>query len=207
MRGELEKAEKVLAKGIKANPGDPGLLQIYEDTQIGRLKRGIEAQKQRVQERPEETAAQVKLDELLKMLDKYELQAYKRRAELHPDDAKAHFELGSILARTDAHDRAIPEFQLAARLGSDPAVKIKALVKLGESFEANGNPKLAERNYKEGLKILDTEDEDSFKTLHYRLGRVSEALGNREAAEEHYNEVAAVDYNYLDVAERLRRLI
>ena len=76
LRGDLEKAEKVLAKGLKANPNDQGLMQIYEDTQISRLKRAIEGQKHRVQEQPEETAAQVKLDELTKMLDKYEIQAY-----------------------------------------------------------------------------------------------------------------------------------
>ena len=37
--GDLEKAEKVLAKGLKANPNDQGLMSIYEDTQISRLKR------------------------------------------------------------------------------------------------------------------------------------------------------------------------
>ena len=47
---------------------------------------------------------------------------------------------------------------------------------------------------------------ENFKALHYRLGRVAEALGNNEAAEEHYNEVAAKDYTFLDVAQRLRRL-
>ena len=46
----------------------------------------------------------------------------------------------------------------------------------------------------------------NFLALHYRLGRVAEALGNNEAAEEHYNEVAAIDYTYLDVAKRLRNL-
>ena len=39
------------------------------------------------------------------------------------------------------------------------------------------------------------------------LPDIVEALGNHEGAEEHYNEVAANDYTYLDVAERLRRLI
>ena len=78
---------------------------------------------------------------------------------------------------------------------------------MGLSFEANDAPKLAERNYKEALKLLEPEDKENFLALHYRLGRVAEALGNREAAEEHYNEVAAIDYTYLDVAERLRRLI
>ena len=54
---------------------------------------------------------------------------------------------------------------------------------------------------------MEPEDKDNFIALHYRLGRVAETLGNNEAAEEHYNEVAANDYTYLDVAERLRRLI
>ena len=46
----------------------------------------------------------------------------------------------------------------------------------------------------------------NLNALHYRLGRVAEAQGNTEAAEEHYNEVAANDYTYLDVAQRLRNL-
>jgi tetratricopeptide (TPR) repeat protein len=206
-RGEMEKAEKVLAKGLKANPNDQGLMQIYEDTQISRLRRAIESQKHRVQEHPDDTGAAVKLDELNKMLDKYEVQAFRRRAKLHPEDAKVHFELGQILARTGDHDGAIPEFQLGARLATVPALKIQALLQMGLSFEANNAPKLAERNYKEGLKVLEPEDKDNFLALHYRLGRCAETLGNREAAEEHYNEVAALEYTYLDVAERLRRLI
>jgi tetratricopeptide (TPR) repeat protein len=206
-RSELDKAEKVLAKGLKANPDDQGLLQIYEDTQIGRLRRAIEVQKHRVQERPEETAAQVKLDELTQMLDKYEIQAFRRRIKLHPEDAKLHYELGSIFARTAAYDEAIGEFQQAARTSTVPAVKIQALLQMGLSFEANSAPKLAERNYKEALKLVEPEDKENFNALHYRLGRVAEALGNNESAEEHYNEVAANDYTYLDVAERLRRLI
>jgi tetratricopeptide (TPR) repeat protein len=206
-RGELDKAEKVLAKGIKANPSDHGLMQILEDTQIARLKRAIAHQKQRAEENPEETAAQVKLDELTQMLDKYEVQAFRRRVKLHPEDSRLHYELGVILARTGAHDEAIPALQQAARLGTIPAVKIQALLQMGMSFEANGAPKLAERNYKEGIKLLEPEDKDNQLALNYRLGRVAETLGNREAAEEHYNEVAAIDYTYLDVAERLRRLI
>jgi hypothetical protein len=46
-----------------------------------------------------------------------------------------------------------------------------------------------------------------FLALHYQLGCTSESLGNNEAAEEHYNEVAAIDYSYRDVAQRLKRLL
>jgi tetratricopeptide (TPR) repeat protein len=202
-RGELEKSEKVLAKGIKFNPDDAGLLSTYEDTQIGRLKRAIDGQTQRVKEHPEDTGAKVKLDELTAMYNKYEVQAYRRRVALYPEDANTHYQLGVILARTGAHDEAIAEFQQAS---SSPAHKVNARYQMGLSFEANNVLKLAERSYREALKAVEPEDTDNFKALHYQLGRVSEASGNSEAAAEHYHEVAAIDYSYRDVAQRLRRL-
>ena len=66
--------------------------------------------------------------------------------------------------------------------------------------------KLAERTYQEALKAVEPDDLATLNALHYRLGRVAEAQGNRDAAEEHYNEVAANDYAYLDVAQRLQSL-
>jgi tetratricopeptide (TPR) repeat protein len=206
MRNDLEKAEKVLAKGRKANPDEHGLASIYEDTQISRLKKARDSQSQRVQQYPEDTAAKTKLDQLTEMLDKYEIEAFRRRVKLHPEDSKLHFDLGVILARVGDHDGAIAEFQ-QARASTSPTQKILALYHLGLSFEANNAAKLAERNYKEAVKLLEPDDNDNFLALHYRLGRVCETLGNNEAAEEHYNEVAAIDYSYLDVAARLKRLI
>ncbi len=137
------------------------------------------------------------------MFNKYEVEAFRRRVHVHPEDPKMHFELGLVLARTGAHDDAIAEFQQAR---SSPVYKLKALYQAGLSFEANGALKLADRSYKEALKAVEPEDREMFLSLHYRLGRVSEGLSNTEAAEEHYNEVAAIDYGYLDVAERLKRL-
>jgi tetratricopeptide (TPR) repeat protein len=205
-RSDLETAEKVLAKGIKANPNDPGLMSVYEDTQISRLKRAKESQSQRVLQYPEDTAAKAKLDKLTEMLDKYEIEAFRRRVELYPDDSKLHFDLGTILARAGDHDAAIIEFQQARAATSLP-LKIQALLHTGLSFEANGAYKLAERNYKDGLRLLEEDDKENFKSLQYRLGRVYESLGNNEAAGEHYNEVAALDYSYQDVAQRLKRLV
>ena len=101
------------------------------------------------------------------------------------------------------HDEAIGEFQQAR---SSPTLKVQALYQAGLSFEANNTYKLADRSYSEALKSIEDGDTDNFLSLHYRLGRVAEALGNSDAAEEHYNEVAAKDYSYLDVAQRLRNL-
>ena len=204
-RSDFDKAEKVLAKGLKANPDDAGLQSVYEDTQISRLKRAIEIQSQRMLQHPEDTGAKAKLDQLTEMYNKYEVEAFRRRAKLHGDDPNIHLQLGMILARTGDHDGAIASFQ-HARTSSLPSLKMQALYHSGISFEANSAFKLAERNYREALKLLEPDDKDMFLSLHYRLGRALEALGNNEDAEEHYNEVAAIDYSYLDVAQRLKRL-
>lgn len=202
-RNDLEKVEKVLAKGLKANPNDAGLNSIYEDTQIARLRTAIERQTQKTRERPDDTGAKIKLDQYQEMLAKYEVEAYRRRVDLHPEDSGLHLQYGIILAKLGRHDDAIGEFQQAR---SSPAHKTDALYHAGLSFETNGSLKLADRNYREALKTLEPEDKDNFNKLHYRLGRVAQALGNNEAAEEHYNEVAANDYTYEDVAKRLRDL-
>ena len=107
------------------------------------------------------------------------------------------------VARAGLHDEAIGEFQQAR---SSPPLKVQALYQVGLSFEANKADKLADRTYGDGLKAFEDGDVENFLALHYRLGRVAEALENTEAAEEHYNEVAAMDYTYLDVAQRLRSL-
>jgi tetratricopeptide (TPR) repeat protein len=202
-RSQLEAAEKILGQGLKANPKEPMLLQAYADVQISRMKRAIESWSQRVKERPDDQAARAKLDQITKLLSDYELKEFGRRVESSPEDTNLHYQYGLALARAGKHDEAIGEFQQAR---SSPTLKTQALYQAGLSFEANSALKLAERTYRDALKGLESEDIANFKALNYRLGRVAEALGNTEAAEEHYNEVAANDYNYLDVAQRLRNL-
>jgi tetratricopeptide (TPR) repeat protein len=202
-RSQLEAAEKILAQGIKANPKDAMLLQVYAEVQISRMKRAIETYSQRLKERPDDASTKAKFDQVTKLLSDYELKEYRRRLALSPEDTNLHFQLGLALARAGQHDEAIAEFQQAR---SSPTHKVQALLNMGLSFEANGALKLAERSYRDALKAVEPEDLSNQNALNYRLGRVAEAQGNLQAAEEHYNEVAANDYTYLDVAQRLRNL-
>jgi tetratricopeptide (TPR) repeat protein len=202
-RSHFEAAEKILAQGLKANGNDPVLQQAYADVQITRMKRAVESWNQRIRERPDDMTAKAKLDQLTKLLSEYEIKEFRRRSAASPEDSNLHYQLGLCLARGGFHDEAIAEFQQAR---SSPALKVQALTQAGLSFEANTAYKLADRTYSEALKSLEDGDSTNFLLLHYRLGRVAEALGNSEAAEEHYNEVAANDYSYLDVAQRLRNL-
>ncbi len=202
-RSQLETAEKILGMGIKANPKDPMLLQNYADVQMTRLKRAMEALTKRVAAQPDDVTSKAKLDQLCKLFLDYEIKEYRRRIELNPEDHNLHYLLGVCLAKDGKHGEAIGEFQIAK---GSPNLKVQALLQAGLSFEADGRGKLAERTYQEALKAIEPEDTANFNALHYQLGRVNESLGNMEAAEEHYNEVAANDYTYQDVAQRLRNL-
>jgi tetratricopeptide (TPR) repeat protein len=79
---------------------------------------------------------------------------------------------------------------------------IRALLQTGLKFETDGDFTLAAENYREALKLLQPEDIGTFKALHWRLGRVAEELGDNDAAEEHYNKVAATDYRCLEEFDR-----
>lgn len=202
-RSQFEQAEKILAAGLKANPKEPALQQQYAEVQMTRLKRAVDALSKRVEDDPTDAATKSKLEQLQRMLLDYEVKEYRRRVTLSPEDHNLHYQLGLALARDSRHAEAIGEFQIAK---GAPNLKIDAMLQAGLSFEADGRAKLAERTYQEALKAVEPGDSVNFNALHYQLGRVNETLGNMEQAEEHYNEVAANDYTYKDVAQRLRNL-
>jgi tetratricopeptide (TPR) repeat protein len=199
----LDEAERVLARGIKAVPGDQILITEHAEVQISRLKRAIQAYTKRVQDAPDDPEPKAKLDQTVLKFKEYELKEYTRRSGLHPDDMNLRFQLGLRLAALGKFDDAIAQFQQAR---NSTALKLQALYEAGRCFEEKRLAKLAERNYNEALKLTEANDEEMLKRLHYRLGRVAESQNDLKLAEEHYNEVAALDYTYEDIADRLRNL-
>jgi tetratricopeptide (TPR) repeat protein len=200
---QRDEAERVLAQGRKARPEDELLREVHADVQLLRIRRKMESLENRLKLNPDEAETQSKLQTLGEKRDAYELNELRHRVKLRPTEAALHLELGKALVRQKKYDEAIAEFQQAR---SDPDRKVEALHLSGQAFEAKGLPRLAERSYQDALKLVGPEDMPLLLALHYRLGRVAESQGDRTAAEEHYNEVAANDYTYLDVAERLRAL-
>ncbi len=199
----LDEAEKVLTRGRKANPEDQLLRSAHSDVQIARLKRAIAAWTRKLEQDPDDADATAKLQTLREKLDAFEINELKNRVKQEPTHLPTRLEYGTVLARLGRHDEAIAEFQQAR---AHPGLKVKALQLAGQSFEAKGLPKLAERQYLDALKQADADDLATVMALNYRLGRVYESTGDLTAAETHYNEVAANDYTYQDVAERLRAL-
>ena len=202
-KGDLEEAEKILAKGLKAMPGEALLMKDHAEIQMIRIRKLTQEWRKRHKANPSDLAAKANLDKLEKMLVDFEVKECARRLALNPGDPELHLQLGKVLARTGRHDEAIKSFQTARNSAS---IKVEALRCAGESFQAKGMLKLAERNYQDALKSLDPEDTEQLKALHYRIGRIAEEQGNLKDAEEHYTEAANLDYDYLDVAKRLQNL-
>jgi tetratricopeptide (TPR) repeat protein len=199
----LDDAEKVLARGRKAVPDDGVLKSAHGDIQLMRLRRAIDSFMKRVKEHPEDQEAKEKLAQLREKLSSYELAEIRRRVEQQPEDSALHLQFGKLLAIAGKHDEAIGAFQ-KARANAD--LKPAALHQAGLSFEAKGLAKLAEKNFIEALALADAGDMVLRNALRYRLGRVCEAQNKLKEAEDYYNEVAAEDYTYLDVAQRLQDL-
>jgi tetratricopeptide (TPR) repeat protein len=202
-RSQLEDAQKVLAEGLKANPRDPNLTEVLAEVQLARLDRAIKQLTQQSHERPRDAAIKDKLNQFVEKRNEVEMAEAQRKAQLQPADFQVQFNLGMVLQKNGKNKEAIAAFQAAS---AGPTLRVKANYQTGLCFEADGMLKLAERKYQDALKSLEEGDTEMFKALHYQLGRVNEALGNGSVAVEHFNEVAAVDFSFKDVAERLRNL-
>ena len=206
--GDLDKAEKVLAKGLKANPDDHGLMQIYEDTQIGRLRGPSSIRSTGCRSGPRRPPPRSSSTSWSKMLDKYEIQAFRRRAKLHPEDARLHYELGQHPGphrRPRRGDRRVPAGRPLEHRAhrQDPGPAPDGAELRGQRARRSWPNATTRRPSRPSSPRTRTTSTPS--TI--ASAAIAETLGNTEAAEEHYNEVAANDYTYLDVAERLRRLI
>jgi len=196
-----DEADKVLSACYKKNSGDHYLRQIYANTRIERMNRALAAMESYIAAHPDDATALAKRAEVTKRRSEFEIGEFQQRIQLNPADAESHFRLGLALVTDGRVDEAIAAFQQARNA---PDWKVKALTEAGKCFEQVGSAKLAERSYNDALKAIAAADTATFNELHYRLGTLAERQGQMQQAEEHYNEVAANDYTYKDVAKRLR---
>jgi tetratricopeptide (TPR) repeat protein len=196
-----KEADAVLRDVLVHWPKDEMLRQIYANTHLERMSRMLAKWDRHLAQNLDDADARAKRAELSRKIDEFEIGEFRRRVESNPADAESQFRLGTALSRAERWDEAIAAFQKAR---NDPAWKLKALASAGECFEKNGSPRLAERSYSDALKSVTPNDVEMSNELHYRLGTLSERMGKLQEAEEHYNEVAANDFGYKDVARRLR---
>jgi Flp pilus assembly protein TadD len=201
--GKTEQARAMMIKAKDATGGHPDALNELADIETEQLRTELAISEKRAAEKPDDAAAQKGLADKARQLNEFELREYQRRVERNPTDMGLRADLGIRLARAGLYDQSIGELQKAK---SAPGRKMDAAIWLGHCFLAKKNPRLAKRSFEEALATVSSGDQKTFLDLHYWVGRCCEDLGEKTEAMNHYDEVAALEYGYRDVAQRLDKL-
>lgn len=199
----LEQAHETFQKALEVS-GDPNVREQLEDVELAMLERNLDLAKEAARANPDDETAKKNRVALARELIQRQLEVFSARSERYPKDTSIKFELAKLHMRLQKWGQAIPLLQQAS---SDPRHEEEVLVALGECFLSEKKTPLAKRQFEKVLPKLNLHDHpDLLKKTRYVLGRLEEEAENYAAAEEHYNEILAIDYEYRDVLKRLEKM-
>jgi tetratricopeptide (TPR) repeat protein len=202
-QNRLREASDILTRALAVSGG--GDLQVREKLEDAHLRRAqnqvVVAQKRADQDKTEASIELAK--RMATQANQAELEVYAARAGRNPGNSLLQYELGLRCKKAGRFKEAIQAFQ-AAR----DETRQKALVQLhlGESFQHIRQFKLALSSYEAAIQAADDFQPDTKKLALYRAGVLAAELDDRERAEKHLTQLAAMDFGYRDVAERLDKL-
>jgi tetratricopeptide (TPR) repeat protein len=198
----IEAAEKVLAQALAASGNDLKVQEHIEDRQLRwsrhkvllaekRLETGDTAEGRALVER-------LKADQL-----KQEIDVYAARCGRYPENVIWKYELAMRLKAAGNHREAIRHFQEVVQ---DPRRKGAVSLELGECFQKIKQYQLALQSYQAAVEVLTDRELDLRKRALYRAGVLATGLEDPDSARKYLSMLAALDFNYRDVAQRLDKL-
>lgn len=201
---DLEKAAEIYQQAVEVSGGDVNIREQLEDVQLDILRHNLELAKEAVANNGEDDTAKRNAAALAREVLQREIEVLSSRVERYPSDQRLKFDLGQRFMRAKKYAEAIPLFQQSV---NDQRLSADALVALGECFIHEKKGGLAKRQLEKAAPKIDKLDKpDLFKKTHYYLGRLCEEGNETAAAEDHYNEILEIDYNYRDTLQRLEKL-
>jgi tetratricopeptide (TPR) repeat protein len=202
--GKMVEAAKQLEEAVQVSGGDANIKEMLEDVQLEIMRNELQTARTKAGEQADDAALKQKLVEQQKELIARELDVYTRRTERYPNDMRLKFELAKLHMQVQNWQKAIPLLQ-ASR--GDPRIKGEALVALGRCFIKDNKVALGRRQYEAAMAEVNFDEKpDLFKNLFYSLARICEDQKDLKAAEEYYQKVLEVDYEYRDAVARLDAL-
>jgi tetratricopeptide (TPR) repeat protein len=202
--GKLENAEEQLKTALEVSGNDVGIREMLEDVQLDLMQRALSIAKEQARNTPADAELKKRAAELANELTKRKMEVFAGRVERYPNDMRLKFELGIEYMTVRKWQLAIPLFQQAR---SDPRLKGEALIRLGKCFGYDGKGQLAIRQFESAMPEIKFDDKpDVYKDLYFTAARLYEELKNVKAAEEAYQKVLEVDYEYRDTVDRLNKL-
>jgi tetratricopeptide (TPR) repeat protein len=199
----LREAEQILTQALAVSGGgDMNVRERLEEAQLQRIREQSDIANRRAEhEKTPETAELAK--RMATQCNQVEMEVYAGRAAREPGNLMLQFELGLRAKRAGKFREAIQAFQ-AAR--DDSRQRATVQLHLGESFQHIRQFKLALSSYEAAVAAADTSQPDVQKLALYRAGVLAAELGETDRAEKYLAQLAAIDFGYRDVADRLDKL-
>ena len=201
--GKLKEALEWFTKGYEVS-SDPSIKEQAEDVQLDMVRKNLDAARQQAKRKPDDAHLEEGVKALTKELLQQEIDVFTRRVDTHPKDLRMKFELAQRLIRVRQFPTAIKLLQQAS---ADVRMEGPVLLTLGRVFLQQGQNSLAQRQMEKAVERFSAADTPKeFVECHYWLGRLTEDAKDLEAAEKHYTEVIAVEFDYKDAHERLMKI-
>lgn len=133
------------------------------------------------------------------------LEQFKRgiAENIDSEDFQAHYDLGIAFKEMGLLDEAIAQFQRALRSSEG---RLRASEALGSAFHEKGRYAIAAAVLARAIEGLPGDDAEKIGLIYW-LGRALEAQGRDAEALPWYERALAVDIQFLDIGERVQRLV
>ena len=202
-QNRLREASEILTRALAASGGaDLTVRERLEDAHVRRAQHQVSVAQHRAEQDKTEESADLSR-RMAAQANQAELEVYAARASRNPGNSLLQYELGLRCKRAGKFKEAIQAFQ-AAR--DDTRHKALVQLHLGESFQHIRQFKLALASYEAAVQEADMMEPDTKKLALYRVGVLAAELNERERAEKYLTQLAAIDFGYRDVADRLDKL-
>lgn len=201
---KLDEGRAMFEKAAELSGGSLDVQELVEDIELDMMKANINKAKERARDNPDDDDAKKQLGALAREMLLRETEVLRARVDRYPTDLKLKFRLGDCFIKDGKHAQAIPLMQQSSQ---DSRMEVKALANLGLCFRKEKKFSLAKRQYEKAVPKINVHDDPGlFKEVCYWLGRLYEASGDQDSAEQQYSEVLAVDYEFRDTLQRLEDL-
>ncbi|MFQ5732212.1 MAG: tetratricopeptide repeat protein [Planctomycetaceae bacterium] len=201
----LAEAAETLQQALEiSGGGDPTIREQQEDVELELMRHNHDLAKQAFAANRQDETARQNVVALGQEILLREIEVMSARVERYPRDSRLKFDLARKHMQTKGYSKAIPLLQQA---GADSRIECDVLVSLGDCFFHEKKDQLALRQFEKAKGVVNVHDSaDLFKKIHYALGFLYAKRGEKSKAEEHYQEVLGVDYEYRDTLKRLEDL-
>ena len=202
-KGDFETALNYFEKLFAEEAGaDPTLEKEITETKAKRINAKIADKKRQLATNPANAAAtQNEIAALELEHDQLQLVEAERIVERYPNDLMYRFDLGVLYIKTGNTQGAIEQLQKSV---GQPQRRVASLNYLGQCFQQMGLHDLAIDQYSKAVEELPMLDGVK-KEITYNLVSAYDAIGESDKAIAEFKKIAAVDFSYRDVREKITR--